>query len=159
MTSPASRVRVASVDDSPALARLISLAFQVEAFFKIGDRTNPDEVRDLMRTGEFLVIEEPPGRTAGCVHLRIDGSSGHFAMLSIDPAKQGRGLGRALVDEAEARCRAAGCGRMDIEVVNLRQELPPFYRRLGYVETGTAPFPDSERSTKPCYFILMSKRL
>lgn len=153
------RVRVATDDDAPALARLISLAFQVEAFFKIGDRTNPAEVRVLMQRGEFLVLEDSPGALAGCVHLEVRGDRGHFGMLSIDPSKQGRGFGRALVDEAEARCRAAGCLHMDIEIVNLREELPPFYRRLGYIETGTAPFPDMEHSTRPCHFIVMSKPL
>jgi N-acetylglutamate synthase-like GNAT family acetyltransferase len=159
VTTSATPIRVAGEEEAPAIARLISLAFQVEAFFKVGDRTNPDEVRDLMKKGEFLVLEDPPGMPVGCVHLTIGGVRGHFAMLSIDPVKQGKGYGRALIDEAEARCRAAGCHYMDIEVVNLREELPPFYRRLGYVETGTAPFPDMEHSTMPCHFILMSKAL
>jgi len=159
VTTSATRVRVAAEEEAPAIARLISLAFRVEAFFKIGDRTNPDEVRGLMTRGEFLVLEDPPGMPAGCVYLKIEEGRGHFAMLSIDPVKQGKGFGRALVDEAEARCRAAGCRHMDIEVVNLREELPPFYRRLGYVETGTAPFPDMEHSTRPCHFILMTKAL
>ncbi len=159
MTTSATRVRVAAEEEAPAIARLISLAFQVEAFFKVGDRTNPAEVRDLMKTGEFLVLEDPPGIPAGCVHLKIEGDRGHFAMLSIDPARQGRGFGRLLVDEVEARSRAAGCRHMDIEIVNLREELPPFYRRLGYVETGTATFPDTEHSTRPCHFILMTKTL
>jgi len=48
---------------------------------------------------------------------------------------------------------------VDITVVDLRTELPPFYHRLGYVETGTAPFPSTGRATRPCHFILMSKRL
>jgi N-acetylglutamate synthase-like GNAT family acetyltransferase len=159
VTTSVARIRVAGEDEASAIARLISLAFQVEAFFKGGDRTNPDEVRGLMTKGEFLVLEDPVGVPAGCVHLKIEADRGHFAMLSIDPMKQGKGFGRALIDEAEARCRAAGCRSMDIEVVNLREELPPFYRRLGYVETGTAPFPDMEHSTRPCHFILMSKPL
>lgn len=159
MTTSATRIRVAAEEEAPVVARLITLAFQVEAFFKVGDRTNPDEVRELMKNGEFLVLEDPPGMAAGCVYLKVEGDRGHFAMLSIDPIKQGTGLGRALVDEAEARCRAAGCRHLDIEVVNLREELPPFYRRLGYAETGTAPFPDMEHSTRPCHFILMSKPL
>ena len=37
---------------------------------------------------------------------------------------------------AEQHARALGCGTVDIRVVNLREELPPFYRSLGYVETG-----------------------
>jgi hypothetical protein len=47
---------------------------------------------------------------------------------------------------------------MDLSVVNLRTELPRFYDRLGYTETGTAPFTDP-RATRPCHFVLMSKRL
>jgi GNAT superfamily N-acetyltransferase len=112
-----------------------------------------------MRDGEFLVLEDPPGTLAGCVYVKRKGDRSCFGMLSIDPALQGKGLGRALVDEVESRARAAGCRHMDIQVVNLREELPPFYRRLGYVETGTAPFPDDEHTTKPCHFILMSKAL
>jgi ribosomal protein S18 acetylase RimI-like enzyme len=153
------QVRVATTEDAPALAKLISLAFQVEAFFKIGDRTNADEVRELMRNGEFLILEDPPGTLAGTVYVKVAGDRGYFGMLAIDPALQGKGLGRALVEEAESRCRAAGCRHMDIEVVNLREELPPYYRRLGYVETGTAPFPDMEHASKPCHFIVMRKPL
>lgn len=159
MTAHVPHVRVATSDDAPALAQLISLAFQVEAFFKVGDRTSTDEVRELMRNGEFLILEDPPGTVAGCVYVKMSGDRGYFGMLSIIPAQQGKGLGRALVDEAESRCRASGCRHMDIQVVNLREDLPPYYRRLGYVETGTAPFPDMERSTRPCHFIVMSKTL
>ena len=137
MKRAALTVRVATRDDAPALARIISQAFEVERFFKVGDRTNPGEVAGLMRDGEFLVLEDPPGTLAGCVYVkRRRQSRSYFGMLSIDPALQGRGLGRALVDEVESRARAAGCRYMDIQVVNLREGLPPFYRRLGYVETG-----------------------
>lgn len=48
---------------------------------------------------------------------------------------------------------------MDLRIVNLREELPPFYRRLGYVETGTAPFQEEIKSKLPCHFVLMSKPL
>jgi hypothetical protein len=40
--------------------------------------------------------------------------------------------------------------------VNLRAELPPLYRRLGYMESGTAPFED-DALTRPCHFVMMSK--
>lgn len=63
-----------------------------------------------------------------------------------------------MVEAAEQHARAAGCAAMDISVVNLRAELPPFYHRLGYRETGTAPFTD-QRATQPCHFVLMSKSL
>ena len=61
-----------------------------------------------------------------------------------------------MIAAAEAYCRDAGCVALDINVVNLRTELPPFYKRLGYVETGSAPFTDP-RATRPCHMIVMTK--
>jgi hypothetical protein len=49
------------------------------------------------------------------------------------------------------------CRFMDIHIVNLRQELPAYYRRLGYVEEGTLPFPAPECTSRPCSFIVMTK--
>jgi hypothetical protein len=46
---------------------------------------------------------------------------------------------------------------MDLRIVNLRADLPPFYRRLGYVETGTEPFAADAKPSQPCHFIKMSK--
>jgi hypothetical protein len=48
---------------------------------------------------------------------------------------------------------------MEIEVVNLRNELPPFYRKFGYVEHSTRAFPDDEHTSRPCHFIVMRKVL
>ena len=141
------------------MAALINDAFKVEAFFKIGDRTSADEVLRLMNPGEFLVLEAPPGTIAGSVYLKFTGDRGYFGMLSIDPFRQGEGLGRRLIDAVEARCRDRGCRDIDIHIVNLREDLPAFYRRLGYVETGTLPFTDTDRSTRPCHFIVMTKHL
>jgi GNAT superfamily N-acetyltransferase len=80
-------------------------------------------------------------------------------MLSVEPSRQGEGLGRRLIAEVEERCRRRGCRVMEILVVDLREELPPLYRRLGYVEAGTEPFPDTERPKRACKFIRMEKPL
>jgi hypothetical protein len=48
---------------------------------------------------------------------------------------------------------------MDIKVVNLREDLPRFYARRGYVETGTSPFPAEIETKLACHFIEMSKPL
>jgi hypothetical protein len=48
---------------------------------------------------------------------------------------------------------------MDILIVSLRTELLPFYRRRGYVETGTLPLPPGIETTQPCHFITMAKDL
>jgi len=93
------------------------------------------------------------------VYVEVRGERGYFGLLSVEPALQGRGLGRLLVDAAEAQCRAVGCTAMDIRVVDVRAELPPFYRRLGYRETGSEPFSEDGAAKMPCRFIVMSKAL
>jgi ribosomal protein S18 acetylase RimI-like enzyme len=151
-------IRVASTADAEPIACLVNAAFVVEAFFKLGDRTTTAEILKMMQTGEFLLLED--AGLAGCVYVTMKKDArAYFGMLSIDPSRQGRGFGRTLIDAAEARARERGCRAMDIHIVNLRQELPGFYQKLGYVEHGTLPFPDTERSSRPCHFVVMSKPL
>ena len=152
-------LRVATPVDADSLAALINEAFQVEAFFKIGDRTSASEVLELMRDGEFLVLEEPPGELAGCVYLLCRGGRAYFGMLSVDPAQQRKGLGRRLIEAVEASAREKGCRAIDIHIVNLREDLPAYYRPLGYVEQRTLPFSDPSRASRPCHFIVMTKVL
>jgi GNAT superfamily N-acetyltransferase len=151
-------VRPATPDDVPALTELINRAFDVERSFKDGDRITAEEVADLLARGRFLVLS-PPGRPlVASIYVEVRGERGYFGLLSVEPGRQGAGIGKRLVAVAEAACREAGCTAMDIKVVNLRTELPPIYRKLGYVETGTLPFEDPVL-TKPVHFITMSKPL
>jgi predicted N-acetyltransferase YhbS len=160
-------IRTAGPQDAAALAGLINAAFVVEAFFKIGDRTSADEIAALMEAGgEFLVLEasEPgtgtgTGTLTGCVYLKCSGERAYFGMLSIDPTSQRQGAGRRLVDAVESRARERGCRYMDLHIVNLREELIPYYRRLGYAESGTLPFSEPKRASRPCFFVVMTKPL
>lgn len=153
------RLRAATLDDGEAIAALINTAFRVEAFFIDGDRIDAREVRELLEKGSFLLAEEKSGRPVGCVYLEVKAPRGYFGLLSVDPKVQGGGVGRRLIAASEDHCRAAGCSSIGIRVVNLREELPPFYRRLGYEETGTEPFPEGKETKLPCHFLLMSKSL
>jgi GNAT superfamily N-acetyltransferase len=148
---------LATADDVPSLVRVINAAYEVEKFFVSGDRTDADTLGRLMIKGAFLVTRDD-GSLTGCVYVELRSPRAYFGMLSVDPARQGTGLGRRLVDEAEQYAREHGCNVMDIRVVDLRTELPPFYRKLGYVERGTEPV-DDPRARRPFHFILMSKAL
>ena len=59
---------------------------------------------------------------------------------------------------AEKYCLDVGCRAIDIKIVDLGTELPPFYKSLGFVEQGEAPF-ENPQATKPARFRLMSKQL
>jgi GNAT superfamily N-acetyltransferase len=151
-------VRQAAPDDAESLAALINAAYRVEDFFKIGDRIDVAAVLAKVDRGRFIVLDDA-GSLAGCVYIEVNEHIGYFGLLSISPQRQKQGLGARLIELAESSCRAAACNVMEIEVVNLRTELPPFYRKFGYVEHGTRRFSDLERSTQACHCIVMRKPL
>jgi GNAT superfamily N-acetyltransferase len=151
-------VRQATAGDVAEIVRLINAAFAVERFFVEADRIDSAGVAEYREKGAFLLLEEG-GRPVGCVYVELRGNRGYFGLLSVEPGRQGSGIGRRLVAAAEELCRAAGCQAMDIQVVNLRTELPPIYRKLGYVETGTKPFTTEIVTKQPCHFVIMSKPL
>lgn len=152
------RIRIAEPADAEALTRLINAAFQVERFFIEGDRIDAEAVRKLMGTGQFLIAYDDDG-ISGCVSVEPRADRAYLGLLSVDPSRQRSGLGSRLVAAAEEHASASGIHYVDLRIVNLRQELPEFYRRLGYVVTGTSPFPPEVTTKQPCHFINMSKAL
>jgi predicted N-acetyltransferase YhbS len=160
LSSPATdsrRIRIANLADIEAITRLINAAFLVERFFIEGDRINTGAIQRLMETGQFLVAQDD-GITA-CVYIEPRGDRAYLGLLSVDPARQRSGLGSRLVAAAEDHARASGARHMDLRIVNLREELPQFYRRHGYLVTGTSAFPPDVTTKQPCHFINMSKEL
>ena len=154
--------RTATIDDVPALVQLINAAYRVEEFFVNGDRINEEYVRTHIGIpgADFLVIEGPEKKgLIGTVYVEIRGDRGYFGLLSVDPSRQKQGIGGALVESAESYCRAAACRALDIEVVNLRTELPAFYARFGFTPYGTAPFPHPGRLRQQAHLVLMTKPL
>jgi GNAT superfamily N-acetyltransferase len=151
-------IRCAVDRDAAGIAALVNVAFKVERFFIDRDRIDAAKVGSMLRTGRYWLAEDG-GALVACVYVELRGERGYFGLLAVDPSRQGEGLGRRMVAEAEEFARAAGCAWMDLRIVNLRTELPPFYRRLGYAEAGTSPFEVDAEPNQPCHFIDMSKEL
>ena len=159
MTRP---TRLATIDDISEIVRVINAAYCVEAFFVKGDRTSREDIGRRLATpgASFLVIDgDEPQRLAAAVAIDVFDGHGHFAMLSVDPEAQGRGLSRVLMEAIEMHCRKAGCSALELEVVNLREELPPFYEKFGFAQMGTAPFNSPEKLTREAHLVRMSKPL
>jgi GNAT superfamily N-acetyltransferase len=151
-------MRFAEADDVKAIADLVNAAFRPERFFVTTDRTNPEKVAALLQKGKFILFFQA-GALAGCVYAELRAERGYFGLLAVDPARQRTGLGRQLIEAAEDYCRAAGCRFMDLTFVNLRQKLPGYYRRFGYVESGVLPFPPDQNPNQPVHLVRMSKTL
>jgi GNAT superfamily N-acetyltransferase len=105
---------------------------------------------------ELLVVRDPAGRVVGSVALVLHGEFGNvivsdeeaaFRMLVVDPAVQGRGIGRLLVISCLDRARAAGKRRVVISTDRRMTTAHRLYERLGFTrlpERDWRPEPDIE---------------
>ena len=153
------QIRLADLSDAERITTLINAAFHIaESFFIDGNRITTQEVSELLHVGHFLMNEDEESLT-GCVYVELRGDRSYLGLLSVDPKLQRSGLGSKLLAEAEDYARRAGARLIDIYVVNLREDLPAYYGKRGYVETGTTPFPEGVKTKLPCFFINMSKEL
>lgn len=154
------RIRMATPADAERLIPLINSAFAIETFLE-GPRTDPERLAAAMQKGTILLAEDADGQIAASVYVELRADRGYAGMLAVDRARQGSGIGRTMMQAAEAYLRQHGCNAVDITVLSLRTELPPLYRKLGFVETGTQPFvyPHPLEAGRECHCIVMSKPL
>jgi GNAT superfamily N-acetyltransferase len=153
-------IRMATGGDKTAIIAVTNAAFAVETFLT-GGRTDEERLTEMMKRGIFLLAQDWSGKLLASVYVELRGRRGYLGMLAVAPRYQGIGLGRKMVQAAENYCRSLGCDALELSILSLRPELPPFYRKLGYVETGTEEFRPSRplQNGVECHCILMSKAL
>ncbi|GAA1897715.1 GNAT family N-acetyltransferase [Actinomadura bangladeshensis] len=145
--------RVAAPADVPGLVALIESAYRgdasragwtTEADLLDGQRTDPAMVEDAVRgAGKRMLVAEAGGRLIACCQLEDRGGHAYFGMFAVDPARQGGGLGRKVLAEAERLARDDwGAKEMHMTVISVREDLIAWYVRRGYTRTGEkTPFP------------------
>jgi len=159
MSNSTVRIRVATAGDAAKITDVINAAFRIaEGFFIDSKRITQAEALQSLGKGDFLLAESDD-KVNGCVYVEMRGTRSYLGLLSVDPACQQSGLGSLLMQEAEQYCRERGSRFMDILIVHLREELPSFYRKRGYIEDGTSPFPADVETKVPVHFIKMLKPL
>ena len=85
-----------------------------------------------------------------------------FGPYAVSPDAQGKGVGIALLEQVEAFAREHGAVALQIDVVNHRTDLFPYYGRRGFVKVGTHEFYsnfDVTAVTRPTHFVLLEKPL
>lgn len=152
--------RAATVADVAALHRLIESAYRGEtakagwtheADLLGGQRTDAAELTAILADPSrvLLLAEAEESEPVGCVQVADLGDGlAYLGMLTVKPTLQSAGLGRRLLDAAEALARDRfAAARMEMTVIRQRPELIAWYDRRGYAPTGeTRPFPlDDER--------------
>jgi len=154
------RPREATDTDRRSLVRLINDAYQAETTaFYLRDRMDEITLDALLADGELIVAEDEAG-LAGCCFVKQEGARCHCGPVAVDPRRQGRGIGRRLMQAAHDWARERGCTAVGLEVVNHRSsDLLPFYEQLGYRVTGEGPFPYPSETKHPSHMILLTKPL
>ncbi len=91
-----------------------------------------DIARKLADSPDLLLVGEEHGHVVGTVMAGYDGHRGWVNYLAVDPARRGRGLGRALMDAAEERLAALGCAKINLQVRDENSAARGFYEAIGY---------------------------
>jgi ribosomal protein S18 acetylase RimI-like enzyme len=153
MDSSPLQFRAATLTDTEAVVALVESAYRgdasrvgwtTEADLLDGRRTGPDEIAaNISRPLSRMLLAERNGDPVACAHVAVEDGAGYFGMFSVRPTLQGSGIGKALLAEAERIAREEwGMATMRMTVLDIRDDLIPFYERRGYRRTGIKkPFP------------------
>jgi GNAT superfamily N-acetyltransferase len=104
-----------------------------------------DALADIAATaGNRVLVAEHGGRVVGVCQLVVfrhlqerGGWCAEVESVHVDASLRSRGVGAALIAEAEARARAAGCYRMQLTSNVARPDAHRFYARLGFTASHT----------------------
>lgn len=131
------QIRPASADDIDEIARTIAANAHDSSLFQ--------QKRDVVkkRVSDFIVARGG-GEMLGCAQVR-EYRPGFVEILavSIVPAAQGRGIGRALMERAIERAR-----EMDPGLIWLSTEKPDYFSRFGFQPFSKWKLPVSILATK-----------
>ena len=93
-----------------------------------------DIARKLRVQPELFLVAELDGVLAATVMAGYDGHRGWINYLAVDPAARRRGLGRALMGEAERLLRERGCPKINLQVRSENREVIAFSERIGFAQ-------------------------
>jgi GNAT superfamily N-acetyltransferase len=155
------RIRAAEPDDVEAIAAIVERAYGVYVE-RIGMRPGPmdDDHGEQVRRGLIHVAEDgrrDAGEEGGAeavgliVLVELDDRL-LIENVAVDPARQGEGIGRRLLEFAEQTARSAGIETVALYTHEKMSENLALYARLGYEE-------DERRREDGFSRVFMSKRL
>ncbi len=131
-------IRPAIESDIPAIADLCT---------QLGYPSTPEEVarrlcQILSWQGQVLFVAEADGRVAGWIHVLaypLPEMNLHAELggLVVDEDHRSQGIGKLLVEKAEAWARAQGCCEMRARSNIIRQRAHRFYQSNGYENIKT----------------------
>jgi ribosomal protein S18 acetylase RimI-like enzyme len=128
------RLRPATEADVPGVAALVDAAYG-HYVDRIGMLPGPmtEDYAAVVRDRQVTVAEHD-GAIVGVVVLGVTGEGFLVDNVAVHPARRGTGLGRALLQHAEAEARRAGFEAIHLYTHEKMTENLALYERIGYVE-------------------------
>ena len=126
-------IRQATVADLDALMVLERLGFSAE------DRFTRQQFHYLLtRARSVTFVEEAAGWVYGMITLvwRRGGRSFRIYTITVHPQARGQGVGKRLLERAEAFCREQGFARLTLEVRAGNQRALQLYQQAGFTPSG-----------------------
>ncbi len=103
--------------------------------------------------GAFWVVRDEAGRLVGSIGIeRVDDRTAEIHRLYLDAHLRGRGLGKALVEETLAWCRAEGVGRLVLWSDTRFEHSHRLYDRMGFARLGERTVPDDINASREYRF-------
>ena len=125
-------IRAATLDDVPQLLRLEQTCFET-------DRLSRRQFRYMLTKANavVLVLAEGDALDGYVMVLFSRGTSmARLYSIAVDPAARGRGVGRALVEAAEAESRERDCAYLRLEIRKDNSASVGLFRAMGYKQFG-----------------------
>jgi ribosomal protein S18 acetylase RimI-like enzyme len=95
-----------------------------------------DPHRDIERKqsvqADLFLVASTGDDLVGSVMAGYDGHRGWVNYLAVAPSHRRHGLGRRLMEEAEARLTAAGCPKLNLQIRVDNSAAVGFYEAIGY---------------------------
>jgi ribosomal protein S18 acetylase RimI-like enzyme len=133
------RLRAATAADAPRLTELVRAAYghYVE---RMDQPPGPmtEDYAALVRGG-LVTVAERGGAIVGLVVLDTGDEGFTVENVAVEPAHQGTGVGRALLEHAEAEASRRGSDSVALYTHETMTENLALYRRIGYVEYDRRP--------------------
>jgi ribosomal protein S18 acetylase RimI-like enzyme len=87
-----------------------------------------------------VLVGRTDGAVAATAMVGHDGHRGWVYYVAVDPDSRMKGLGRAIMDAAEAWLRAAGVPKLQLLVRRENAKAGAFYQSIGYQEADTVVY-------------------
>jgi GNAT superfamily N-acetyltransferase len=134
-SSPNRTIRRSVATDENRVREIVDAAYH-HYIPRIGQPPGPmlDDYSRRIADGQVWVVDDA-NRITGILVLEEDGDRFLLDNIAVAPDQQGKGVGRVLLEFAEAEAARRGWSEIVLYTHALMTENIGLYRRIGYVET------------------------